>query len=339
MVTELKEVIPTLMERKNVPGFSIAVIRDARIAWAQGFGVRNVETGEPVTSKTIFEGASFSKPATAYVAMKMCETGMLELDRPLNEYLPEPFITDDPRIAEITLSMILSHSSGLSHEGPARILHQPGKRFFYSGWGFYYLKRVIEHLSKVSFAKYMQTHLLTPLNMHFSSFIWDGVSKLAYAQGHEGGKPVEKGIVSEGDAATSLHTTAMDFAKLLIALLQPDRQDPFHLRGETVAKMLSPQIVVTEDLSWSLGWGIYRGENSETFWHWGSWHSFRNFAVASREEQTGIVLMSNSENGLHLCDEIIAHITGKRHPAFPWINTLPSSPIEIPYSFYTSCCK
>ena len=85
LVADLERYIPALMKRKHVEGLSVAVIREARTAWAAGFGIRDVRTGETVSPDTVFEGASFSKPAAAYVALKMCEAGLLELDRPTDQ--------------------------------------------------------------------------------------------------------------------------------------------------------------------------------------------------------------------------------------------------------------
>jgi CubicO group peptidase (beta-lactamase class C family) len=88
LVSELERVVPELMKKGNIPGLSIAVLRDGQLLWTKGFGVKSTKTNEPVTEDTIFEAASLTKPFFAYAAMKMIESGELSLDRPLYEYLP-----------------------------------------------------------------------------------------------------------------------------------------------------------------------------------------------------------------------------------------------------------
>ncbi|HWN93506.1 MAG TPA: serine hydrolase domain-containing protein, partial [Methylomirabilota bacterium] len=101
------------MQESHVPGLSIAVIKDARIAWRGAFGVKDVESREPVDRDTMFEAASMSKPVFAYVVMKLCEKGVVNLDTPLTRYTPERFVPDDPRLDLITARHVLSHTSGL----------------------------------------------------------------------------------------------------------------------------------------------------------------------------------------------------------------------------------
>jgi len=61
VTAELEELIPRLMERESVPGLSIALVAGGRVVWAEGFGVKDVRTGEPVTTVSVFRGASLTK--------------------------------------------------------------------------------------------------------------------------------------------------------------------------------------------------------------------------------------------------------------------------------------
>ena len=100
---ELKEKNPRSLPPKQCPGLSIALIRDAKCVWAKGYGVKNAETGEVVAPDTNFLGWSLSKPVAAYAALKMCELGMWELDRPFQEYFSDPTLPNDPQVEKITL--------------------------------------------------------------------------------------------------------------------------------------------------------------------------------------------------------------------------------------------
>ena len=128
-IAELEETIPRLIEEGGVPGLSIALIRDAECVWTRGYGVKNAETRDPITTATVFPAASCSKPVAAYAALKLCEDGILDLDRPLAAYLPDPFLPDEPRVKDITLRMVLSHTSGLNHSHRLQLLASPGKVF------------------------------------------------------------------------------------------------------------------------------------------------------------------------------------------------------------------
>src|SRR5690242_14119117 len=90
------------MRSTNVPGLAVAVFRNGRIIWLQGFGVRDRASGAPVDSDTLFEAASMSKPAFAYVVLKLCEKGTLSLDTPLTTYTTRRLLEGDPRLSRIT---------------------------------------------------------------------------------------------------------------------------------------------------------------------------------------------------------------------------------------------
>ena len=96
IVTDLESLIPKRMEEAKVPGLSIALVRDAKLLWSRGFGVKSTATKEPVTAETVFSAQSLSKPVFAYAVLKLCEKGALDLDTPLTEYLPEPYLPNEP---------------------------------------------------------------------------------------------------------------------------------------------------------------------------------------------------------------------------------------------------
>ncbi len=160
LAADLRVLIPIWMESFVIPGLSIALVKDADLFWAQGFGVKSTLSGEAVTTETVFSAQSLSKPAFAYAALRMCQTGLLDLDTPMADYLPEPYLPDEPRLKSITMRHVLSHTAGFPNWRPngqaLRLMFNPGERFSYSGEGYVYLQRVIEHLSGQSLAQYME---------------------------------------------------------------------------------------------------------------------------------------------------------------------------------------
>lgn len=121
----LEAAVPRLMEEARVPGVSIAVAADGSV-WYRVFGVANAQTKVAVTHDTIFEAASISKPTFAYAVLKMADEAMLDLDRPLLNYVAPDNIdlivqrrVRDGRLSLVTARMVLSHTSGFPHAAEA----------------------------------------------------------------------------------------------------------------------------------------------------------------------------------------------------------------------------
>ena len=112
----------TLEERMqfyNVPGVSVALIENGEIAWVKSWGVKEVNSQEPVTTQSLFQAASISKPLSAFAALRMVESGQLSLDQPINHYLkqwqlPENTFTQQ---VPVTLTHLLSHTGGVTVHG------------------------------------------------------------------------------------------------------------------------------------------------------------------------------------------------------------------------------
>ena len=140
LIADLEQQIPQLMDKAKVPGLSIAIIKDAKLFWRRGFGVKDNASKEPVDNDTVFEAASTSKPVFAYAVMKLCERGIMNLDTPLTKYTSERFLEGDSRLDRITARHVLSHTSGFpnfrSKEKPLKIHFTPGEKWSYSGEGY-----------------------------------------------------------------------------------------------------------------------------------------------------------------------------------------------------------
>jgi len=115
LTAHLDDQVPGWMRDGNVPGVSMAIIRDAKIAWRRAFGVTDATSNVQVNGDTMFEAASMSKPVFAYVVMKLCETGLIGLDTPLTSYTSNRFLEGDQRLDVITARHVLSHTSGFQN--------------------------------------------------------------------------------------------------------------------------------------------------------------------------------------------------------------------------------
>src|SRR5690606_19586367 len=164
----INAVTPALMEDASVPGVSVALVQDHEIAWLGQYGVTSADDPKPVTAKTLFEAASMSKPAFALVVLRLVEEGVLDLDTPLADYLGRPYIEDEPLHKRITARMVLSHRTGFPNwrpggwrkGGPLPVKFVPGTGYGYSGEGFLFLQRVIEHLTGQTTEDLTREHLL-----------------------------------------------------------------------------------------------------------------------------------------------------------------------------------
>jgi CubicO group peptidase (beta-lactamase class C family) len=325
---KLDEIIPQLMHEAGVPGLTVAIIRDAAVVWSGAFGVSSAADSVPVSDDTIFEAASLSKPVFAYGVLKLYERGILELDRPLVDYLPAPYSDfaplrtsmhnpADARLQRVTARHILSHSAGFGNWGAGTIgrLHfEPGERFAYAGEGYMFLQRVVEHLTGEPLAPYLGAAVLAPLEMNDSSFTWQEWYADRVAQGHgERSKSVGRNW-SEAFSAYSLFTTALDYARFVVESMRTVRGGCELLAPPTLREMVTPVVRVSDALSWGLGWGIDRTPVGDYFWQWGDLGDFHNFALGSRERRDGLTVFSNSERGLSIFGTLIRAALGAELP-------------------------
>lgn len=189
----LDDLVPQLMKQHSVPGVAIVGIEKRRLAWDRYYGVRRAGQPEPVDAQTVFEAASMSKLLMAYAALRLVEQGTLDLDRSLAEYLDRPYLLEEPRHRRITARMVLSHTTGFPNwrtngwqrGGPLPLLSEPGTRFTYSGEGFLYLQRVVEHITGTPVDARLKATLIGPLGMTNSSLVWLDRFVQQAAAGHD----------------------------------------------------------------------------------------------------------------------------------------------------------
>jgi CubicO group peptidase (beta-lactamase class C family) len=328
LIANLEKQIPGLMKEALVPGLSIAIIKDAKLLWRRGFGVKDSASKEPVDNDTVFEAGSTSKPVFAYVVMKLCEKGVMNLDTPLTKYTSERFLDGDPRLDLINARHVLSHTTGFqnwrSKKEPLKIHFQPGEKWSYSGEGYSYLQSVVTHLKGLVNPKdcapfeaglevcatdidaYMKANVLVPFGMASSGYLWDNTMQNHMARGHdEEGKPSKINRKPTGPsvaryaAAGGLCTTPTDYAKFLIEVIDQKPSDAFRLKKDTLEEMLRPQVKRNSQSSWALGWEINHTEKGNFVRHGGGNPGFQCLVAASVERKSGYVIMTNSENGYY----------------------------------------
>jgi CubicO group peptidase (beta-lactamase class C family) len=333
--TRLDSEVPGLLNKYNVPGAAMAIIRDGEIVYSKAWGVKRAGEASQIDEQTLFEAASLTKPVFAYGVFKLVRDKKIDLDKPLSEYLQEPYIKVDERIHKITARMVLSHTSGLPNwrpeflietdtgidysksPGPLKIKFDPGTWFGYSAEGYNYLQHVVENITEQRLDIYMRDAVLDPLGMNASIFIWEGTKELSVAMPHnEEGHAVNEWLwrFQKPMAAGTLFTTVTDYARFLSAMLSTKEflpsGSPQNLSAHDLEKMLQPQIEIGNQLAWSLGWGLEKHEKEWFFWQWGDNPGFKHFAVGSRSREFAVVVFTNGQNGESVYRPIIETVLG-----------------------------
>jgi CubicO group peptidase (beta-lactamase class C family) len=318
LAAHLERAVPALLRQTSTPGAGISIIDEAKLAWRGGFGVTDAESRKPVTVDTMFEAASMSKPAFAYVVMKLCENGVMSLDTPLVQYTPDRFIQGDPRLDKITARHVLSHTSGFqnwrSSEKPLAIHFTPGERYMYSGEGYNYLQTVVTRLLRKPFDAFMSERLLEPFAMTSSGYTWAAAYDERMAKPHDPqsklmkyNKSTAESVARYGSAGALL-TTPTDYARFVAAVIEPAPRDNYHLDSKSVTEMLRPHVKLEGGMypaSWALGWQIFHNDKRDFIYHGGDNAGFHCYAVASVAGKSGIVVMTNGEGGTGLLRQVL----------------------------------
>jgi CubicO group peptidase (beta-lactamase class C family) len=326
------------MRHHNVPGLSVAVIHDGKIAWARGYGVTQAPDGEPVTPRILFQAGSISKPVAALGALRLVDRKQLTLDDDVNRYLktwtlPQSELT---RNNPVTLRRLLSHTAGLTVHGfpgypadaplptppqildgtkpantsPVRVDLAPGTKYRYSGGGYAVLQQIVVDVTAKPYPRFMKTEVLDPLAMSDSTFEQPlpEVRSRAAATGHVStAEPVRgKFHIYPEMAAAGLWTTPTDLARFTIAIRDAaaGRANPV-LSQDTARLMLTRQ---APDMDVGLGLFLGGSGDRRRFSHNGRDHGFDALLIAFENTGHGAVIMINSNNDSTFVREVLRAI-------------------------------
>jgi CubicO group peptidase (beta-lactamase class C family) len=323
-----KEYISRLIEKEikknDVTGLSIALVDDQRVIWAEGFGFADEANRIPATPETIYRAGSISKLFTATAVMQLAEQGKLDIDQPLQAYLPEFSIKS--RFADagpITSRSIMTHHSGL----PSELLkgmwtrnpepfenavnalrddyaaYPPNYVFSYSNLGVTLLGHAVEKVAARDFASHLDASLLQPLGMARSAFSPAPDSSVLGAKAYRKGQEAEELHLSLVPAG-GLNTSVIDLSRFMRMVLAGGRaNDRQIIRPETLAEMLRPQnsavpldLDFRVGLAWMLGGlgGIDIRNAGPVAHHSGATLNHRSQLILLPEQKLGVVVLSNS---------------------------------------------
>ena len=238
--------------------------------------------------------------------MTLVDDGRLDLDRPLDDYLTDPYLASDRRAGSITARMVLSHTTGFPNWRGDRALFlrwSPGTRWGYSGEGYAYLQQIVERLTGARLHEYLADAVRQPLGLCDSTFAYQNVDENRLARGHsiDGNLWPAYREPQAKAAAGGMFTTVSDYLRFLIHTLADDHC------------MFDPQARIDDELAWGLGWGIERTDVGAFVWQWGDDPGYKNFVIGSPADRRGVVVFTNGDNGPEVYSEVVRHLLYREH--------------------------
>lgn len=355
---EVDRLVNELMTKAKVTGLALAILNDNRIVYTNTFGYKNKQKLELLDRSTVLYGASFSKAVFAFLTLKLVEEGVLNLDKPLFQYLDKPLpeyeeyadLAGDERWRLITARMCLSHTTGFQNlrfidarkgvfdpNGKLAIYFQPGTKYGYSGEGLKLLQLVIENVTGKDLESIAVERVFKPIGMNRSSYVWQPTfeDNLAYphtADEETLGKKKRKKAGGLG----SLETTISDYSKFVEYVMQ-DKGPGKQMRRA----MISPQIQINSkyqfptisdetttenqdiNLSYGLGWGLLKTKYGRAFFKEGHDDGWQNYNINFKDKGISIIIMTNSDNGESIFKELLEKVIGDTFTPWKWERYIP----------------
>ncbi len=356
-VSQLTKEIQDLTTKGKVHGLTISIVSKDSLLYQNAFGYKDINQATNLNVNHGFYAASFSKSVFAYIVMKLVDQGQIDLDEPLETYLDKPLteyefketyegyqnLKNDPRYKKITARMCLSHTSGLPNwryigkfginmEKELEIEFDPGTYYSYSGEGIYLLHFIVEQITGKDLEELAQEFVFKPMDMKMTSFVWHDRFEDNRAKGHYKKKktvPLRKR--RQSNAAGSMETTPVDFALFIQSMLSRKG-----LSAEAFNDMISSQIKITSkqqfgsnrmvetdankniDLSYGLGWGIYKTPYGKAVFKEGHLRGWEHYCLFYPDNNLGIVIMTNSANGESIFKPLLKVALGDKWMPWYW---------------------
>ncbi len=334
-----KASIASRMAFHDVPAVSIALINDGQLEWARAYGVLDAAGQRAATPASLFQAGSISKTISALGALRMVEQGKLSLDAPANVQLSSWKIPDNRFTQQrpVTLRGLLNHSAGMNVHGfygyaqgqpvpsllqvldglpPAnseavRVEATPGTGWRYSGGGYSVVQLMMTESAGRPFPELMQALVLGPLDMKDSTFAltlpptWQERAASAH---DSNGTPLAGGWhVYPQSAAAALWTTPTDLANVILDIQQAQSGKP----GKVLSSAMTSTMLRRGQGEYGLGLYVEQIGDGTSFSHSGGTDGFRSQLYGYTQTGQGVVVMTNSDNGASLIDEILVSVAAE----------------------------
>ncbi len=329
---QLSEFVVAQMREHQVPGVAVGLWHDGRERLA-GYGITSVENPLPVTADTLFQIGSTTKTITGTIVMRLVEQGLIDLDRPVRDYLPELHLRDKTAEATVTMRHLLTHmggwlgdffrETGNGDDALARYVEEMatleqivpvGTLWAYNNAGFGLAGRVIEKVTGKLYETVAQEMALDPLGMTNSFFFPADVISRRFAVGHS----VHEGQGPVVDRPWALARSAHAVGGLCSSARDQMRYARFHLgdgttasgerllAAETMATMQSPQCAANLDRQMGLSWMLRDMAGTPTVLHGGATNGQQSAFVMAPSRRFAITVLTNADEGNILHDAVVA---------------------------------
>ena len=330
---DLEATLKRSIRRHGVPGASIAVLKGRRVVAAAAAGVTNVDTKVPVTVDAVFQIGSITKVLTATLIMQLVDDGLLSLDTPVIEYLPEFQIADHATRRAVTARHLLSHTSGIDgdffvdsgrgDDSIARFLQMCallpslfplGAKMSYCNVGFAMLGRIVEVLRRETYDQAIRRRIFEPLDMIHAMTLPEDALRHRCAIGHVPNPkhPKEQMIApfthfSQGQksAGSTPAMSASDLLKFVVAHLDHGRinRGKRLLSAASVVAMQRQQIRLQRNSrggikGWGLGWILHDFDGHKVLGHDGGTIGQYSFLRVSPQKRVAVALLTNGGDAI-----------------------------------------
>jgi CubicO group peptidase (beta-lactamase class C family)/D-alanyl-D-alanine dipeptidase len=320
VISVLRERIAHEMADKQLPAVAIALVDDQRVIWAEGFGYQDAAHKVPASASTVFRVGSVSKLFTDIGVMQLVESGKLNLDAPVTNYLPT-FHPVNPFGGEITLRELMSHRSGLVREPPVghyfdtsepslqatvdslnqtTLVYAPGTHTKYSNAAVATVGYALQTVSGQPYADYLQNSVLLPMGMRHSSFKPEPalVSHLAEAQmwSYDGLTfTAPKFQLGEGPAGC-MYSTVGDLGRFLSVLFAAGHSGQTQvISPKALDEMWTPQFTSASPTKFGLGFLLGTLHRERMIGHGGAIYGFATQVAALPDRKLGVVVISTAD--------------------------------------------
>ena len=325
VIEKYRQLIPQIIKENNIPGLSLAVVDDQQVLWAEGFGVTDPAQNRPVTADTLFSIQSMSKNFTAIAVLMAEQEGLLDTNAPISTYLPAfrvNSIFEEHPEQKMTLTNLLGHTAGFTHEAPVGnnqdigtatfeehiksisdtwLMFPVGQAYNYSNSGPDLAGYILQVRSGIPFEQYMQEKLLDPIGMTHSTFDLARIQQVDdRAIGHDRNVatvPVAVPMIPAG----GLYSSAADMAKYLQFQINLGIAGTAGTGGgkrlvpESLLNTVdAPPSPITRQMG--QGYGVFVGRKHGTYYigSGGGGFGFLSDLLWYPELKLGIVLLTNS---------------------------------------------
>ena len=328
--------LAALMQKAGVPGMQLVYTHGSEV---QSYALGQRTAGQPaaVDATTTFEAASLGKAVLAYVALRLVDRGVFTLDKPLLTYAPYPRLQSEPRADKITARMVLGHTTGLPNwttnpttpewpTTPLRLKYAPDSCWNYSGEGYVWLQKTLEHLTGKSFETLVREEVFKPLGMKHSSFAWQEKFGANAASGHDGqSQPVAISHYPAAYGAFTLFSTAADYSRFLRVImtgkgLKPATALLLRTPANEAQRFGHPITATDPYIAWACGVGLATTSRGLAQWQWGDNTNFKGFYMTLPGSNESLVFLTNSSNGPKMADDLLRLFFGPgEYRALQWL--------------------